>query len=61
MAFKIIAFWQLIRQLSGDDAYDRYLNHFAKHHSEEGGEPLGKAEFFKQRQDNKWTGINRCC
>ena len=53
--------WKSIRQLSGDDAYERYLAHFATHHSSDLAPPLGKEEFFKQWQDNKWKGIKRCC
>lgn len=50
--------WQAIRQLSGDDAYERYLKHFQEHHQ---GEPLSKKEFFKRWQDEKWQGVKRCC
>jgi uncharacterized short protein YbdD (DUF466 family) len=55
--------WQRIRQLSGDDVYERYLAHYAEHHDYEadGAPPLSRAEFFKQWQDQKWQGIKRCC
>lgn len=55
--------WQRIRQLSGDDLYERYLTHYAEHHAHEaeGAPPLSRAEFFRQWQDNKWQGIKRCC
>jgi uncharacterized short protein YbdD (DUF466 family) len=53
--------WQLIRQLSGDDAYERYLIHHAQHHTHENQPPLSKAAFFKQWQDKKWHGVKRCC
>jgi uncharacterized short protein YbdD (DUF466 family) len=53
--------WQLLRQLSGDDAYERYLQHFAEHHPQDGSLPLSKKVYFKQRLDAKWHGINRCC
>lgn len=55
--------WQRIRQLSGDDLYERYLAHHAEHHAD-GAEchpPLSRAEFFRQWQDQKWQGIKRCC
>ncbi|MCX7097826.1 MAG: YbdD/YjiX family protein [Methylococcales bacterium] len=57
------AIWQLIRRLSGDDAYGQYLkNHAQLHHADvEYHPPLSKAEFFKQWQDRKWNGIKRCC
>ncbi|WP_019881262.1 MULTISPECIES: YbdD/YjiX family protein [unclassified Methylophilus] len=55
--------WQRVRQLSGDDAYERYLAHYAGTHAgqPEAHAPLSRAEFFKQWQDQKWTGIKRCC
>jgi uncharacterized short protein YbdD (DUF466 family) len=62
--------WQVIRTLSGDDAYDRYLVHFEMHHTaadaNENGTrnanlPLSRAAYFKEWQDDKWKGIKRCC
>ena len=51
--------WAILRKLSGDDAYDRYLAHHAVH---SGGEPpLSREAFFKQWQDQKWKGVKRCC
>jgi uncharacterized short protein YbdD (DUF466 family) len=57
--FKLI--WSSVRQLSGDDAYERYLQHYAEHHTDSNEPPLTKAAFFKAWQDKKWTGIKRCC
>lgn len=54
---KIIAF---IREISGDDAYERYLRHWQKHHVEE-GEPQTRAAFFKAELERKWNGVKRCC
>jgi uncharacterized short protein YbdD (DUF466 family) len=60
---KLTSFWNAIRQLSGDDAYERYLAHYAEYH--EGiadAEPaLSREAFFKQWQDSKWKGVKRCC
>jgi uncharacterized short protein YbdD (DUF466 family) len=65
MLNKIKTLWRLVRRLSGDDAYERYLKHYALHYQTDGGDechpPLSKAEFFKQLQDEKWNGIKRCC
>jgi uncharacterized short protein YbdD (DUF466 family) len=65
MRNKIKRVWQTVRQLSGDDAYERYLQNYAKAHHVESGcachPPLSKAAFFKQWQDKKWNGIRRCC
>jgi uncharacterized short protein YbdD (DUF466 family) len=64
----------VVRRLSGDDAYERYLEGFYReqvgaHHghdcrhdkSQENSLPLTKQEYFRQWQDSKWTGIKRCC
>jgi uncharacterized short protein YbdD (DUF466 family) len=53
--------WRFIRQLSGDDAYEKYLKHFNEHHAHEEAQPLTRAAFFKEWQDKKWKGIKRCC
>lgn len=58
---RLKAFCKGIRQLSGDDAYERYLLHYAEHHQNSNEVPLTKAEFFKQWQDNLWDGVKRCC
>ena len=51
--------WRMIRQLSGDDAYERYLAHHAACHSE--GAPLSRKKYFQYQQQQKWNGIKRCC
>lgn len=58
---RLTKLWRGIRQLSGDDAYERYLAHFAEHHQQKGETPLSKAEFFKRWQDSQWQGVKRCC
>lgn len=54
---------QNIRQLSGEDAYERYLAHYQAFHADknEVEPPLSRQAFFKQWQDSKWKGIKRCC
>ncbi|MDD5266496.1 MAG: CstA-like transporter-associated (seleno)protein [Methylococcales bacterium] len=65
MLDKLKAFWRIIRRLSGDDAYEQYLKHYARYHQADEGhechQPLTKADFFKQWQNEKWNGIKRCC
>lgn len=65
---KLTQVWRSIRQLSGDDAYERYLQHYAEHHAQAHIEaahlhqaPLSREAFFKQWQDNQWKGVKRCC
>ncbi len=61
MLSKLKTFWRTIRELSGDDAYERYLQHFAEFHTDGGEEPLSREVFFKEWQEGKWKGIKRCC
>ena len=55
--------WRNIRQLSGDDAYERYLAHFKEFHADkmDAEPPLSREAFFKEWQASKWKGIKRCC
>ena len=55
--FKIV--WQYLRYASGDDAYDRYYAHHLEAHPDT--ELLSRAEYFNQRQQQKWNGVTRCC
>jgi len=54
-------FFQLLstlkKHLSGDFAYENYVEHAKKH----GGEILSKKKFLHQRQREKWRKVNRCC
>jgi uncharacterized short protein YbdD (DUF466 family) len=51
--------WRALRQLSGDDGYERYLAHRAATHP--GTSPLSRCAWFAKQQQQKWSGINRCC
>lgn len=51
--------WSVLRELTGDDAYERYLNHQASAHP--GEQLLDRAAFFKEEQRRKWEGVRRCC
>jgi uncharacterized short protein YbdD (DUF466 family) len=51
--------WRAIRQLSGDDGYERYLAHCAADHPEQ--PVLSRRAWFAHQQQQKWTGIKRCC
>ncbi len=50
-----------IRQLSGDDAYERYLQHWQQQHTAENCTPLSRRAFFKAELERKWQGTKRCC
>lgn len=60
--------WNNIRRLSGDDAYEQYLKHYAQVHADDmdaleinASAPLSREAFFKEWQDKKWKGVKRCC
>ena len=51
--------WRGLRELSGDDAYERYLAHHTEAHPDSA--PLDRAAFFREEQKRKWEGVRRCC
>jgi uncharacterized short protein YbdD (DUF466 family) len=55
------ALWHWLRAVSGDDAYDRYVEHWRTAHALQGGKPMTRAEYFRYEQDRKWSRIRRCC
>jgi len=63
MLKKLQHLWHLVRQLSGDDAYERYLKHHAEFHASalDVAPALSRKAFFKLWQNDKWKGVKRCC
>jgi len=54
--------WTLLREVTGDDAYERYLAHWHAHDAEHRHEtPLDREAFFREEQRRKWDGVRRCC
>ena len=56
--------WAAVRELSGDDAYERYLAHWrncAHERDATADLPLDRAAFFREEQRRKWDGVRRCC
>jgi uncharacterized short protein YbdD (DUF466 family) len=53
--------WSALREMSGDDAYERYLAHWRERHAVPGSTPLDRATFFAEKQRRKWSGVSRCC
>lgn len=51
--------WRVIRELSGDDAYERYIAQHATNYPDI--KPLARKDFFLYQQQQKWSGIQRCC
>lgn len=51
--------WEWLRSATGDNAYERYLEHRRRRHP---GEPvLSRAAFYEEDQRRKWGGVSRCC
>jgi uncharacterized short protein YbdD (DUF466 family) len=49
----------LLRGVTGDDAYDRYLAHMRANAS--GQVPMSAREFFRAQLENKWSCVSGCC
>lgn len=49
----------LLRGVTGDDAYEKYLAHMAR--AEPGTTPLSARDFFRAQQERQWGCINGCC
>ena len=56
---KLIKLWQGIRTLTGDDAYERYLQHQTVAHPTDS--PLSRKDFFHQELQRRWNKMQRCC
>jgi uncharacterized short protein YbdD (DUF466 family) len=53
--------WALLREVTGDDAYERYLAHWRAQHAKDGSRPLDRSAFWREEQRRKWDGVRRCC
>ena len=56
---RLAALWHTLRELTGDDAYERYRSHVSARHP---GEPvITRRAFCRDAEQRKWSGVNRCC
>ena len=53
--------WALLREVTGDDAYERYLAHWLTAHAADSTMPLDRSSFYREEQRRKWDGVRRCC
>jgi len=53
------ALWRGLRAVTGDDAYERYIEHHGARHP--GAPPLSRRAFYEAEQKRQWSRINRCC
>ena len=51
--------WRALRTLTGDNAYELYLQHHS--HTGAARKPLGRKAYFRNAQQGRWDKINRCC
>ena len=65
MLFRTVAWrwlckgWYFIRQVTGDDAYERYREHMLQAHP---GQPvMTVSEYYRLRTEQKWNRVTRCC
>jgi uncharacterized short protein YbdD (DUF466 family) len=49
----------LLRGVTGDDAYEKYLEHHERTHVDTA--PLTAAEFFQAQLEQKWNCVSGCC
>jgi uncharacterized short protein YbdD (DUF466 family) len=59
IAIKLKTWAQSLRRITGDDAYERYLQHHQQHHFGEAA--LDRRAFYLMEQQRKWSGVKRCC
>lgn len=59
IARSLAVFWSVLRSLSTDDAYDKYLAHHISVHADV--PPMSRRAFYMRQQQQKWTGVSRCC
>jgi uncharacterized short protein YbdD (DUF466 family) len=55
----VVGAWRWLRRATGDDAYERYVEHQAKAHPD--AALLSRVAFFDETQRRKWQGVSRCC
>ena len=53
--------WDFIRAMTGDDAYEIYLDHWRAEHAADQTKPLTRREFHKRSIAERWNGVRRCC
>jgi len=54
--------WRYLREVTGDTAYENYLQYCAAHESDSNPVPrMPRAEFYADAQHRKYSTINRCC
>jgi uncharacterized short protein YbdD (DUF466 family) len=55
----LLSAWAFVRQVSGDDAYERYREHMLEAHAAQTA--MTRREYYKARTEQKWNRVTRCC
>ena len=59
MTNPLSAIWEYLKEISGDNAYDKYLAvHSATH---PGRRPMNRGEFYRWRQNEKYNNPGSRC
>jgi uncharacterized short protein YbdD (DUF466 family) len=53
------AIWEFLKEISGENAYDRYLTVHAATHP--GKKAMTRGEFYRARQDEKYNNLGGRC
>lgn len=51
--------WEYLKEISGENAYDRYLAVHTASHPEK--PPMQRGEFYRSRQDAKYNDLGSRC
>ncbi len=52
-------FWTGLRAITGDDAWERYVEHVRRRHP--GAAPLDRGAFYRTELERRSRECNRCC
>jgi putative flippase GtrA len=55
------AVWQAVRAVTGDDAYERYLERHWRCETHAVTPPLDRKAFHERELRRRWSGLRRCC
>jgi uncharacterized short protein YbdD (DUF466 family) len=55
----LVAIWEYLKEISGENAYDRYLAVHAATHP--GKKAMTRGEFYRWRQDEKYNNPGSRC
>lgn len=51
--------WEYLKEISGENAYDRYLAVHTASHPEK--PPMSRNEYYRSRQDEKYSDLGSRC